>query len=148
MLKKTKQARLINNVTKPLREKVYIRHSMLDASSTSSHFFDNTRHWFLLVSHKVLRWFAPFFMIACFVASLARWQSPFYKTAFLLQLVFYGIALVGWKWRPRNKFGKLLSLAFYFCMVNLASLVGCVKCFRGDLSGKWVPPRQKVQNQE
>jgi len=107
----------------------------------------NTRHWFLLVSHKVLRWFAPFFMILCFAASLALWQSPFYKSAALLQLFFYALALVGWIWRPKNKIGKILSLVFYFCMVNLASLVGCIKCFRGDLSGKWAPPRQKAQNQ-
>jgi cellulose synthase/poly-beta-1,6-N-acetylglucosamine synthase-like glycosyltransferase len=107
----------------------------------------NTRHWFLLVSHKVLRWFAPFFMILCFAAAVALWRSPFYRTAALLQAAFYLVALVGWKWRPGNKMGKLLSLAYYFCMVNLASLVGCVKCFRGDLSGKWAPPRQKAQNQ-
>jgi len=107
----------------------------------------NTRHWFSLVSHKVLRWFAPFFMIFCFASSLALWRSPLYKTAAILQAAFYALALIGWKWRPENKIGKLLSLAFYFCMVNLASLVGCVKCFRGDLSGIWAPPRQKLQNQ-
>lgn len=107
----------------------------------------NTRHWFLLVSHKVLRWFAPFFMTLCFIANLVLWQSPFYKIAALLQIVFYLLALIGWKWRPDNKIGKVFSLAFYFCMVNLASLVGCVKCFRGDLSGKWAPPRQRVQNE-
>jgi len=107
----------------------------------------NTRHWFLLVSHKVLRWFAPFFMIFCFAASLALWRFPLYKLAAILQGAFYAFALIGWKWRPGNKIGKLITLAFYFCMVNLASLVGCVKCFRGDLSGKWAPPRQKVQNQ-
>jgi cellulose synthase/poly-beta-1,6-N-acetylglucosamine synthase-like glycosyltransferase len=108
----------------------------------------HTRHWFLLVSQKVLRWFAPFFMILCFAASLSLWRVPFYKIAFLLQAVFYALALVGWKWRSGSKIGKLFSLAFYFCMVNLASLVGCVKCFRGNLSGKWAPPRQRVQNQE
>lgn len=107
----------------------------------------NTRHWFLLVSHKVLRWFAPFFMVFCFAASLALWRIPFYKLAAISQAVFYALALIGWKWRPENKFGKVLSLTFYFCMVNLASLVGCVKCFRGDISGKWAPPRQKAQNQ-
>lgn len=107
----------------------------------------NTRHWFLLVSHKVLRWFAPFFMILCFAASLALWGVQLYKIAAILQATFYACALVGWKWRPANKIGKLFTLAFYFCMVNLASLVGCVKCFRGDLSGKWSPPRQKVENQ-
>lgn len=107
----------------------------------------NARHWFLLVSHKLLRWFAPFFMVFCFAASLALWRFPLYKFAAILQAVFYVVALIGWKWRPRNKLGRVLSLAFYFCMVNLASLVGCVKCFRGDLSGKWTPPRQKVPNQ-
>jgi len=106
----------------------------------------STRHWFSLVSHKLLRWFAPFFMIFFFAASLALWRSPFYRTFALLQLAFYFIALIGWRWRPANKLGKLLSLTFYFCMVNLASLVGCVKCFRGDLAGKWSPPRQKAQN--
>jgi len=101
----------------------------------------NTRHWFLLVSHKVLRWFAPFFLILCFTASLALWPSPFYRIAALLQAGFYLLALIGWKWRPGNKIGRLFLLAFYFCLVNLASFVGCVKCFRGDLSGKWAPPR-------
>lgn len=107
----------------------------------------DTRHWFLLVSHKVLRWFAPFFMLLCFGASLALWKFPLYWFAAILQVAFYLLALLGWKWRPANKFGKVLSLAFYFCLVNLASLVGCVKCFRGDLSGKWAPPRQKVVSQ-
>jgi len=80
----------------------------------------------------------------CFAASLALWKVPFYKFAAILQAAFYALALIGWKWRPENKLGKIISLAFYFCLVNLASLVGCVKCFRGDLSGKWVPPRQKL----
>jgi cellulose synthase/poly-beta-1,6-N-acetylglucosamine synthase-like glycosyltransferase len=107
----------------------------------------NTRHWFSLISHKVLRWFAPFFMVLCFASSLALWRFPLYRTAAILQAAFYLLALIGWKWRPENKIGKLVSLVFYFCMVNLASLVGCVKCFRGDLSGIWTPPRQKLQNQ-
>lgn len=107
----------------------------------------NTRHWFLLVSHKLLRWFAPFFMILCFATSLALWRFPLYRLAAILQTAFYALALIGWKWHPANKLGKLLSLAFYFCMVNVASLVGCVKCVRGDLSGKWAPPRQKMLNQ-
>ena len=105
---------------------------------------NDTRQWFLLVSHKLLRWFAPFFMIACFGTSLSLWKMPFYKFAAILQMFFYLLAVFGWQWRPANKLGRILSLAFYFCTVNLASLVGCVKCFRGDISGKWAPPRQNV----
>jgi cellulose synthase/poly-beta-1,6-N-acetylglucosamine synthase-like glycosyltransferase len=109
--------------------------------------FKNSRHWFLLVSHKLLRWLAPFFMILLFISSLALWRSPIYRPLWFLQVIFYLIALLGWVWEPKNKFGKPFSLTFYFCMVNLASLIGCVKCLRGDLSGKWAPPRQKLQNQ-
>ncbi len=108
---------------------------------------NNTRHWFLLVSHKLLRWFAPFFMILMFVASLALWQLPVYRAIALLQVVFYSLALAAWWREPKRKLGKVFSLVFYFCMVNLASLVGCVKCLRGDLQGQWAPPRQKAQNQ-
>lgn len=107
----------------------------------------NFRHWFLLVSHKLLRWLAPFFMLLLFIASLALWQFPVYRAFVLLQIVFYALALVGWYWQPSNKLGKLFSLPHYFCMVNLASLIGCVKCFRGDLAGQWTPPRQDAQKQ-
>lgn len=109
--------------------------------------FKNTRHWFLLISHKLLRWLAPFLMILLFAASLALWQLPLYRAAAISQLVFYSVALFGWIWRPKNTIGKVASLAFYFCMVNIASLIGCVKCLRGDLPGQWAPPRQKVQSQ-
>jgi cellulose synthase/poly-beta-1,6-N-acetylglucosamine synthase-like glycosyltransferase len=108
--------------------------------------FENPRHWFMLVSHKLLRWFAPVFMILLFAASLALWRFPLYRIAALLQAAFYGMALVGWRWRPHHTLGKILSLCFYFCLVNLASLQGCAKCIRGDLVGQWTPPRHNVQN--
>jgi hypothetical protein len=109
--------------------------------------FHNFRHWFLLISHKLLRWFAPVFMLLLFAASLALWRFPVYRAFALLQIAFYASALTGWKWKPSNKLGKLFSLLYYFCLVNLASLIGCVKCFRGDLAGQWTPPRQDVQKQ-
>jgi cellulose synthase/poly-beta-1,6-N-acetylglucosamine synthase-like glycosyltransferase len=107
--------------------------------------FGNFRHWFSLISHKVLRWFAPFFMILLLAASFMLSRIPIYRAFALIQTVFYAMALIGWFWHPNNKIGKVFSLAYYFCLVNLASFVGCLKCFRGDLSGQWTPPRQTVQ---
>jgi len=110
--------------------------------------FENSRHWFLLISHKVLRWFAPFFMIALFLCSLILWRGLIYGIATLLQAVFYGTALIVWMRQSKHKAGRLVSLAFYFCLVNTASLVGCIKCLRGDLSVKWSPPREKVSSRD
>jgi cellulose synthase/poly-beta-1,6-N-acetylglucosamine synthase-like glycosyltransferase len=104
------------------------------------------RHWFMLISHKLLRWFAPIFMIVLFVTSLLLWRSPFYEWAVLLQTAFYVMALLGWRWHAQNRLGKILSLPFYFCLVNLASLVGCSNCLRGNLVGQWAPPRHKAQS--
>ena len=108
--------------------------------------FRNPRHWFMLISHKLLRWFAPVFMILLLAASLVLWRFPIYRIAALLQAAFYGMALVGWRWQSEHGLGKIFSLCFYFCLVNLASLVGCSKCIRGDLVGQWTPPRHNAQD--
>lgn len=109
--------------------------------------FRQPRHWWLLISHKVLRWFAPVFMILTFAAALAQWKLPFFRVAALLQAAFYAMALVGWRLQRRTRTWKVFSLAYYFCLVNLASLIGCFKCLRGDLSGTWAPSRQNAQSE-
>lgn len=103
--------------------------------------FRNTRHWWLLVSHKILRWLAPFFLLGTLAASIALVNTPFYRGAFVAQLAFYLLAALGWTLQRRPSIPKPFSIAFYFCVVNLASFLGCIKCFSGNLSGTWVPHR-------
>jgi len=106
--------------------------------------FNGLRHWIVLVSHKVLRWFAPFSMILLLVLSLVLWRSPIYRVVAICQVVFYLLAILGWQGQGKHGLARAFTLPFYFCLVNLASLVGCVRCFRGNLSSQWAPPRQKV----
>jgi cellulose synthase/poly-beta-1,6-N-acetylglucosamine synthase-like glycosyltransferase len=106
--------------------------------------FKNTRHWIVLISHKVLRWFAPFSMILLLVLSLMLWRHPFYRVATLCQVVFYLMAVFGSQWHANRGLGRAFTLPFYFCLVNFASLVGCIRCMRGNLSSQWATPRQKV----
>jgi cellulose synthase/poly-beta-1,6-N-acetylglucosamine synthase-like glycosyltransferase len=103
----------------------------------------HTRHWFLLMSHKVLRWLAPFFMIAMLTCSSLLWKLPLFRIASELQFAFYIMAIAGWMLQHRRKNFTPFSIPFYFCLVNAASLIGCLKSVRGDLSGVWTPPRQK-----
>ena len=106
--------------------------------------FHNPRHWWLLLSHKIMRWLAPFFLVGALLASLALSAASFYRWAAAVQIVFYLVALIGWSTQNRPETPKLVSLAFYFCVVNLASFIGCIKCFRGDLSATWMPHRTEV----
>jgi cellulose synthase/poly-beta-1,6-N-acetylglucosamine synthase-like glycosyltransferase len=105
----------------------------------------NPRHWLLLVSHKLLRWLVPFFLILLFAVTLILWHSTLYRIALLLQTTLYLMAAIGWVFPGARAACKPISLAFYFCLVNLASLIGCMKCFRGDLSATWTPPRQSIE---
>jgi cellulose synthase/poly-beta-1,6-N-acetylglucosamine synthase-like glycosyltransferase len=100
------------------------------------------RHWLALISHKILRWSAPIFLILLFLVSLILWQSPFYRFAFLGQSVFYVLAVIGWVLGKRKAVPKIFYLPYYFCLVNLASLYGVVKFFSGSLSPTW----QTVRN--
>src|SRR5713101_2619 len=132
---------------KEFRRKVRIISRSLNAVGRVSGILNPSRqprHWFLLVSHKLLRWFAPLFMIGMLMMSLLLWGIPFFRVLTILQAAFYGLGLIGWILREQRKTLRMFSLPFYFCLVNAASLIGCVRCIRGDLSGVWTPPRQNV----
>jgi cellulose synthase/poly-beta-1,6-N-acetylglucosamine synthase-like glycosyltransferase len=93
------------------------------------------RHWLCLLSHKILRWAAPFFMLLLAVSSALLWANPFYRVFVVLQALFYGLALIGWF--TKGKGPRFIYLPYYFCVVNLASFLGLMKSFGGSLSSTW-----------
>jgi cellulose synthase/poly-beta-1,6-N-acetylglucosamine synthase-like glycosyltransferase len=95
-----------------------------------------------LWSHKLLRWFVPYFLIVLFTSDIFLCHLPFYRAVFLAQLAFYGTALVG---LSRGVYGLPypFSIPTSFCIVNLASLVGTAKCLFGRKSGRWKPVRRQ-----
>jgi cellulose synthase/poly-beta-1,6-N-acetylglucosamine synthase-like glycosyltransferase len=95
-----------------------------------------------LWSHKLLRWFLPYFLLALFTSNIFLCQVPFYRVVFLSQIMFYGIALVGLALR-NNRFAFPFSIPMSFCVVNFASLVGTAKCLIGSKSGRWKPVRKQ-----
>jgi cellulose synthase/poly-beta-1,6-N-acetylglucosamine synthase-like glycosyltransferase len=105
----------------------------------------NPRHFWMLASHKLLRWLSAFFLMGALLASLMQSSESFYRWATVVQMAFYLLALTGWTMQRRSQSPKLVSLVFYFCVVNLASLIGCLKCFSGNLSSTWTPHRSEIK---
>ena len=133
--------------SKEFRRRVRIISRSLQAVSSAPGVLNplrHTRHWILLVSHKLLRWFAPFFMVAMLFTSALLWSVPVFRTGTLLQITFYALALLGGLLQTRGTNVRALSIPLYFSLLNLASLVACFKWVIGDLSGTWTPPRQKI----
>ncbi len=94
-----------------------------------------------LVSHKLLRWLVPYFLIILFFLNFFLLNYPLYVLILTTQITFYTLAIIAYFLQSRSKMCRILNIPFSFCLVNLASLVG-VACFAiGKKAGKWIPVR-------
>lgn len=96
-----------------------------------------------LFTHKVLRRQMVFPLIVMSFSSVAlSGSSAFFLTVTALQILFFGAAAAGWLLHnTRAGRTKLLALPFYFCMVNLACLIGTFRVLTGQRVVLWEPQR-------
>jgi cellulose synthase/poly-beta-1,6-N-acetylglucosamine synthase-like glycosyltransferase len=97
------------------------------------------RGWVALtfVSHKLLRWTCPFFLLALLLACALLWDDPVYRTLLFAQLAFYTTsALVPFV--PTNaRLLKPLRLTTMFTGMNVALLLGFWRWVSGGQRGTW-----------
>ena len=94
-----------------------------------------------LISHKLLRWLVPYFLIILFGSNLLLLDHPFYRLVLALQIAFYALAIAGYLWQRKGKPPRVLGILFSFCLVNLAALVGVARFIMGKTVERWVPVR-------
>jgi cellulose synthase/poly-beta-1,6-N-acetylglucosamine synthase-like glycosyltransferase len=90
-------------------------------------------------SHKVLRWLVPWLLLIVLLANLVLAPAgTLYGLLLVAQLVCYALALLGWlRVRAGREPGRLAGIPYYFCLVNLASLVALVQVFAGRQYTTW-----------
>ncbi len=91
-----------------------------------------------LISHKLLRWLIPFFLIPLFACNLFLIESRLFQFFFIGQVVLYSLAFLGSAIKHKR---GVLAIPFYFCIVNLAALVGVIKAIIGKKVPVWQPVR-------
>jgi poly-beta-1,6-N-acetyl-D-glucosamine synthase len=93
--------------------------------------------WFGLqfLSHKLLRWSAPFLLMTVFFTSAAL-DARFYQLMFWAQAAFYTAALAGLA-THRRAHVRLLYFPLYFSAMNTAALYGFVRYFIAGQSPLW-----------
>jgi len=95
-----------------------------------------------LWSHKVLRWLVPFMLGAILILNLILvTQRPIYLATLVLQVVFYGLAAIGFLNRRRAEQPALLHIPFYFCLVNFACAKGLIEGMLGNSYVTWTTAR-------
>lgn len=99
-----------------------------------------------LLSHKLLRHLVPFALLALLALDLVLTvrlrggAGTLLGLALLAQAAVYGLGLLGYILRdtPPGRL-RLLSIPYYFSMVNAAAFLGVLSVLRGVRRGRWTP---------
>jgi cellulose synthase/poly-beta-1,6-N-acetylglucosamine synthase-like glycosyltransferase len=97
-----------------------------------------------VLSHKVLRRFLAFFLVAALAASV--WlvtTSPVWWVVLAPQLLFYALAVAGWAGRG-HVWGRArpLWIPYYFCLVNAAAAIAVLSVLGGVRFERWEVARE------
>jgi len=102
---------------------------------------------FQYVSHRVLRWtVTPFLLILAFILNIFIALQPdetFYRLLLVAQVLFYGMAILGWMMESRKIRVKILFIPYYFCVMNYAIFAGIIRYFRKTQNAAWDKAQRK-----
>jgi len=92
-----------------------------------------------LASHKLLRWFGPFLLLALLATNALLLEGSDYRVLWYGQCAFYLLAVGGWFLPGRGVAVKMLRMATMFSGMNLALFVGFWRWLLGMQHGTWEP---------
>lgn len=101
---------------------------------------------FCFLSHKVIRWFGPLFILLAFVTNLSFLHlSGFYLFTFILQVLLLLSPLFDYLLKSIGIHLIILRFASYFYLMNLALVLGFLKYAGGIKTNTWNPTKRNVQ---
>ena len=103
---------------------------------------------FAFLSHKVLRWYGPFFILMsylCLAILSFIFENQFYTGLFILQSFgLFGVPLLDWFLKKVNLNVVILRYITYFNAMNLALFNGFFKYLKGVQNGIWQPTKRDI----
>ncbi len=89
-------------------------------------------------SHKVLRWFAPHFMLLALISNAMLLESTLFRLTFIGQILFYAVAFHGQKRIHKGqKVRGIVAIVSFFVSMNVALGQGFIRFCKGQKSGGW-----------
>ena len=98
-----------------------------------------------LLSHKLLRWLIPFFILiaAAGIIVLAQIKMVVFQWLLLLGILFTWSILLGKLLKDRPACPSILLMPYYFYLVNINSMKGVLQSLRGRVQITWSTPRDQ-----
>ncbi len=95
---------------------------------------------FQLISHKLIRFAVPFFMVALLILNIQLLHhGSFFAVLFALQLGCYTAAAIGWALESVGRSAGMFGLFCHFTLMNAAILMGWYRFFIGRKDVTWDP---------
>ncbi len=92
---------------------------------------------FAFISHKLLRWLVPFFLIGMLLSNAILVRHFPYDLLFIGQLLFYLWAALGFVFRPQMGRVRFALVGYFLVAMNLAFLVGFCRYLGGRQEVTW-----------
>lgn len=99
--------------------------------------FGNSFRNFQFISRKLLRWWVGPILTAAYLLNVFLLSNPVFLSLFILQSVFYLLALTGFVTGRGNRQSKFLYIPFYFVTVNAASFYAIAIFLSGKRYAAW-----------
>jgi len=105
----------------------------------------NGKLFFQFISRRWMRWVVcPFAIIVAFFSNLLLVQeNSFYYSLFILQIVFYTLAIIGYALMKKRKSLLPTTIPFYFLFMNYCMIKGWLRFKKKKQTVLW----QKIQRQ-
>lgn len=104
---------------------------------------------FEIISHKLLRWFAPYFLLLLMATAvlLAVRGDVFFQYCVVAMAAFLVLADIGHLLAAYSKIWPIFYIPYYFVNVNLAAFIGVNRRLRGRTQITWNPARLAENDQ-
>lgn len=101
-------------------------------------------HAWEIFSHKLLRWLGGLFILLFLILNMILIDKGWlYQLLFVMQIGFYMLAVMGYTLDEQGKKSSyLITIPYYFVMVNLASLLGIIDAYKGKTYTTWQTIRE------
>jgi len=97
---------------------------------------------FQVWSHKIMRWGVPWFMLLFAILTLALAnEGSVYRIVLWLQVIFYGVAAIGWLFGNLRK-NTAVRIIFFFVQTNLALAYALMSFLAGKRMTVWAPSQR------
>lgn len=93
---------------------------------------------FELISHKIMKFMLPLFMVAAFFSNLILINGGLeYRLLFSMQFCYYALCAYGYVTTKNKEKNRLIGIACTFGMVAMAFFFGWIKYFSGETYATW-----------